>query len=87
MPQDRLIRWAHRHRVEIYCATQFLSAMVDSPVPQISEVCALYNILKLGVTGLQLSEETAIGKHPVPAVEWIRKIENLVVSEEKLSAE
>lgn len=82
--QDRLIRWAHRHRVEIYCATQFLSAMIDSPVPQIAEVCALYNTLKLGVTGIQLSEETAIGKHPVRAVEWIRDIEKLVINEEKV---
>lgn len=82
--QDRLIRWAHEHRVEIYCATQFLSAMIDSPVPQISEVCALYNMLKLGVTGVQLSEETAIGKHPVRAVEWIRSIEKLVIDEEKV---
>lgn len=82
--QDRIIRWAHRQRIEVFCATQFLAAMIESPIPHISEVCSLYEIMKLGVTGLQLSEETAIGKHAVPAVEWIRRIEKLVIDEGRL---
>lgn len=82
--QDRIIRFAHRRRVEIYVATQFLGAMMHSPVPQISEVCALYETVKLGVSGIQLSEETAVGKHPLKAIKWIRDVEDLVIKEGRL---
>ena len=79
--QDQIIRFAHRHRVEVYVATQFLAAMESSPIPQVAEVCALYEIVKLGVSGIQLSEETAVGKFPLEAVRWIRKVERLVNEE------
>ena len=55
--------------------------MVTSPIPQISEVCSLYEILKLGIDGLQLSEETALGKYPEAAVQWVRRIEELLAEE------
>ena len=79
--QDRLIRFAHRANITVYCATQFLATMVASPVPQISEVCSLYEILKLGIDGLQLSEETALGEYPEAAVRWVRRIEELLAEE------
>lgn len=83
--QDRLIRFAHRQRVEVYLATQFLASMERFPVPQIAEVCALYDTIKLGVSGIQLSEETSVGKFPVKAVKWIRDIEELVREEGQLN--
>ncbi len=79
--QERIIRYAHRSNVSVYCATQFLTSMVASPIPQISEVCSLYEILKLGVDGLQLSEETALGEYPEAAVQWVRRIEQLLAEE------
>lgn len=82
--QDRIIRFAHRQRVEVYLATQFLASMETSPVPHIAEVCALYETIKLGISGVQLSEETAVGRFPEKAVKWIRDIEALVVKEGKL---
>jgi len=83
--QDRIIRFAHRHRVEIYLATQFLASMESFPVPHIAEVCALYDTIKLGISGIQLSEETAVGKYPAKAIEWIRRIEALVHEEGNLN--
>jgi pyruvate kinase len=82
--QDRLIRFAHRQRIEVYLATQFLSAMEHSPIPHIAEVCALYETIKLGISGIQLSEETAVGRHPIQAVQCIRQIEHLVAEEGRL---
>lgn len=79
--QDRIIRFAHRHRVEVYVATQFLATMEHAPIPMVSEVCGLYDVIKLGVSGIQLSEETAVGKFPVEAVRWIRDVERLVSEE------
>lgn len=82
--QDRIIRFAHRHRVEVYVATQFLATMERAPIPQVAEVCGLYEIIKLGVSGIQLSEETAVGKFPLEAVRWIRDVERLVTDEGEL---
>jgi pyruvate kinase len=79
--QDQIIRFAHRHRVEVYVATQFLATMESSPIPHVAEVSALYEIVKLGVSGIQLSEETAVGKFPLEAVRWIREVERLVNDE------
>lgn len=79
--QDRIIRFAHRQRVEVYVATQFLASMEHAPIPMVSEVCGLYEVIKLGVSGIQLSEETAVGRYPALAVRWIRDVEQLVNSE------
>jgi pyruvate kinase len=79
--QDQIIRFAHQHRVEVYVATQFLATMESSPIPHVAEVSALYEIVKLGVSGIQLSEETAVGKFPLEAVRWIRDVERLVNDE------
>ena len=62
-------------------ATQFLASMEHSPIPMVSEVSGLYEMIKLGVSGIQLSEETAVGKYPVEAVRWIRDVERLVEAE------
>ena len=79
--QERIIRFAHRSNVSVYCATQFLTSMVASPIPQISEVCSLYEILKLGIDGIQLSEVTALGRYPDEAIRWVRRVEELLVEE------
>ena len=84
--QDRIIRFAHRNRAEVYVATQFLATMEHSPIPMVSEVTGLYEMIKLGVSGIQLSEETAVGKYPVEAVRWIRDIEKLVEAEGYLAS-
>jgi pyruvate kinase len=84
--QDRIIRFAHRHRVAVYVATQFLATMEHSPIPMVSEVTGLYEMIKLGVSGIQLSEETAVGLYPVEAVRWVRDIERLVEAEGYLAS-
>jgi pyruvate kinase len=84
--QDRIIRFAHRHRIAVYVATQFLATMEHSPIPMVSEVTGLYEMIKLGVSGIQLSEETAVGLYPVEAVRWVRDIERLVEAEGYLAS-
>jgi pyruvate kinase len=48
---------------KVFLATQFLKTMETNPVPTIAEVVDLYNTFKMGVYGIQLSEETAVGAH------------------------
>lgn len=51
----------------------------------VSEVCGLYDVIKLGVSGLQFSEETAVGKFFGEAVRWIRDVARLASEESRLT--
>jgi pyruvate kinase len=46
-------------------AGQVLEHMVDSSAPTRSEVCAIHDALRKGFQGVVLSDETAVGRHPV----------------------
>lgn len=59
------------HNKRIFLATQFLKNMEEKPVPTIAEVIDMYNTLKSGVYGIQLAEETAIGKYPKECLDLI----------------
>lgn len=48
---------------KVFLATQFLKSMEINPVPTMPEVIDLYNTLKSGIYGVQMSEETAVGKY------------------------
>ncbi len=69
---------------KVFLATQFLKTMEVNPIPTIAEVIDLYNTLKMGVYGIQLSEETAIGAHPVKCLSVIHDLLNEIVQELKL---
>lgn len=59
--QEIIIKAAKDSGVNVFVATQVLKNMQTKPVPLISEVGDLYNLLRKGIHGVQLSEETAIG--------------------------
>ena len=59
------------YQSELFIATDFLRRMEDSYYPSIPEACDLYKTIQSGVTGIQLSQETAIGKFPVQCVEYV----------------
>ncbi len=69
--QDKIIEAALRSNKKILLATQFLKNMEKSPIPSIAEVIDLYKTIKQGVYGIQLSEETAIGKYAVECVDLV----------------
>jgi len=49
---------------KVFLATQFLKSMELNPIPTIPEVIDLHNTLSSGIYGVQMSEETAIGRYP-----------------------
>lgn len=51
--------------VPVMMAGQVLEHMTRQPVPTRSEVCYLYDTLSAGYQGVILSDETAIGDHPL----------------------
>jgi len=56
---------------KVFLATQFLKSMEHNPVPTIPEVIDMYHTLKSGIYGIQMSEETAVGKYPKNCLDTI----------------
>ena len=79
--QKYIINKALFFDVKIFLATQILKNMETKPIPTIGEIEALYDIYKSGVYGVQMSEETAVGKYVKNCVEVLKTMELEVKSE------
>lgn len=75
LAQRKIISEVKQHSKKIFLATQFFHYMVEHPIPLIAEIDGFYNALELGVDGIQLSEETAVGKYPEEILRLIRRME------------
>ena len=58
----------------IFIATNFLESMVNHPYPNRGEANDIYSCLEMGVDGLVLAGETAIGNYPAECVLFIKKL-------------
>jgi len=58
----------------VIVATQLLESMIQNPVPTRAEVVDISTAVEQGVDALMLTGETSIGKHPVEAVSWLRRV-------------
>ncbi|NAY89465.1 MAG: pyruvate kinase [Desulfurococcales archaeon] len=72
--QKEIIRNSRKLGKPVVVATQLLSSMIESTTPTRSEVVDIYNAVLEGADALMLTNETAVGKHPVEAVSWLKKI-------------
>lgn len=74
--QNYIIQKANHNGVKVFLATQILKNMEEKPIPTIAEIDDLYNISKSGVYGIQLSEETAVGKYVQECVKILGLMKN-----------
>jgi pyruvate kinase len=72
--QKRLIALAGRASKPVITATQMLATMVRSVRPTRAEVTDVANAIYDGTDAVMLSEETAVGEHPVEAVRVMDRI-------------
>jgi pyruvate kinase len=72
--QKRLIAMAGRLARPSITATQMLDSMVTSSRPTRAEVTDVANAILDGTDAVMLSQETAVGAHPVGAIEVMAKV-------------
>lgn len=75
--QALILTAARLRGVKAFLATQFLRNMTENSVPLIAEAIDLHNTLRDGVSGLQLSEETAIGRFPEECVDFVMQMRKI----------
>ncbi len=72
--QTRIVTVARRRGKPVIVATQLLESMLENPVPTRAEVNDIVTAVKEGVDALMLTGETSIGRYPIEAVDWLRRV-------------
>lgn len=79
--QKYIIETALYNSRKVFLATQVLKNMETKPIPTVAEINDLYTVWKMGVYGVQMSEETAVGKYVKECIEVLKAMDREILSE------
>ncbi|HHO74931.1 MAG TPA: pyruvate kinase [Deltaproteobacteria bacterium] len=72
--QSEVITACKTRRKDVFLATQCLKNMETRPIPLIPEIIDLSSSIQQGISGVQLSEETAVGLYPVECIHLVWQV-------------
>ena len=72
--QKEIIRKARQALKPVITATQMLESMIENSQPTRAEASDVANAIWDGTDAVMLSAESAVGKHPVEAIQWLARI-------------
>lgn len=71
--QKKILDMCFVYGKPVIIATELMKSMVSNPFPTRAEVSDVYNSVMMRADAVMLSDETAVGKYPIKAVEYMAK--------------
>ena len=72
--QKKILDMCFRYGKPVIIATELMKSMVSNPFPTRAEVSDVYNSVIMRADAVMLSDETAVWKYPIKAVQYMEKI-------------
>ncbi len=85
--QKKIARCCREKNRSFFVVTQMLWSMQERAVPTRAEVCDIYNAVLDGADALMLTGETAVGKYPAQAMDYLVKTALTAVEDMTLKRE